>query len=88
MHSEHLQLKGDKMSKKQGNFYTISDLISKGFLAEEIRFVMLSAHYRTKLTFSIEQCSEARSAIQRITSLYYRLINIANRNLSKFKLPL
>jgi cysteinyl-tRNA synthetase len=87
MHSEHLQLKGDKMSKTQGNFYTISDLISKGFLAEEIRFVILSAHYRTKLTFSIEQCSEARSAIQRITSLYNRLINIANRNLSKFKLP-
>ena len=88
MHSEHLQLKGDKMSKTQGNFYTISDLISKGYLAEEIRFVMLSAHYRTKLTFSIEQCSDARSSIQRITSLYNRLINIANRNLSKFKLPL
>ena len=87
MHSEHLHLKGDKMSKTQGNFYTIPDLISKGFLAEEIRFVMLSAHYRTKLTFSLEQCLESRSAIQRISSLYNRLKNFSNGNLDKFKLP-
>ena len=87
IHSEHLHLKGDKMSKTQGNFYTIPDLISKGFLAEEIRFVMLSAHYRTKLTFSLEQCLESRSAIQRISSLYNRLKNFSNGNLDKFKLP-
>ena len=87
IHSEHLHLKGDKMSKTQGNFYTIPDLISKGFLAEEIRFVMLSAHYRTKLTFSLEQCLESRSAIERISSLYNRLKNFSNGNLDKFKLP-
>ena len=87
IHSEHLHLKGDKMSKTQGNFLTIPDLISKGFLAEEIRFVMLSAHYRTKLTFSLEQCLESRSAIQRISSLYNRLKNISNNNLEKFNLP-
>jgi len=87
IHSEHLHLKGDKMSKTQGNFLTIPDLISKGFLAEEIRFVMLSAHYRTKLTFSLEQCSESRSAIQRISSLYNRLKNISDGNLEIFKLP-
>ena len=87
IHSEHLHLKGDKMSKTQGNFFTIPDLISKGFLAEEIRFVMLSAHYRTKLTFSLEQCLESRSAIQRISSLYNRLKNISNNNLEKFILP-
>ena len=88
MHSEHLQLKGGKMSKTEGNFYTISDLKSKGYLPEEIRFVMLSAHYRTKLSFSIEQCLEARPAIQRIASLYNRLINIANGNLDKYNLPI
>ena len=88
MHSEHLQLKGGKMSKTEGNFYTISDLKSKGYSPEEIRFVMLSAHYRTKLSFSIEQCLEARPAIQRIASLYNRLINIANGNLDKYNLPI
>ena len=87
IHSEHLHLKGDKMSKTQGNFFTIPDLISKGFLAEEIRFVMLSAHYRTKLTFSLEQCLESRSAIQRISSLYNRLKNFSDGNLDKFNLP-
>ena len=88
MHSEHLQLKGGKMSKTEGNFYTISDLKSKGYSPEEIRFVMLSAHYRTKLSFSIEQCLEARTAIQRIASLYNRLINIGNGNLDKYNLPI
>ena len=88
MHSEHLQLKGSKMSKTERNFYTISDLKSKGYSPEEIRFVMLSAHYRTKLSFSIEQCLEARTAIQRIASLYNRLINIANGNLDKYNLPI
>ena len=88
MHSEHLQLKGGKMSKTEGNFYTISDLKSKGYSPEEIRFVMLSAHYRTKLSFSIEQCLEARTAIKRIASLYNRLINIANGNLDKYNLPI
>ena len=87
IHSEHLHLKGDKMSKTQGNFFTIPDLISKGFLAEEIRFVMLSAHYRTKLTFSLEQCLESRSAIQRISSLYNRLKIFSDGNLDKFNLP-
>ena len=87
MHSEHLQIKDSKMSKTNGNFYTISDLISEGFLAEEIRFVMLSAHYRTKLSFSIEQCLEARTTIQRIAGLYNRLVNITNSDSSKIKLP-
>ena len=87
MHSEHLHLKGDKMSKAKGNFLTIPDLISKGFLPEEIRFVMLAAHYRTKLTFSLEQCSESRSALQRIYGLYNRLLKISNGNLEIFKFP-
>ena len=46
------------------------------------------SHYRTKLSFSIEQCLEARTAIQRIASLYNRLINIANGNLDKYNLPI
>ena len=87
LHSEHLHLKGDKMSKAKGNFLTIPDLISKGFLPEEIRFVMLAAHYRTKLTFSLEQCSESRSALQRIYGLYNRLLKISNGNLEIFKFP-
>ena len=87
MHSEHLQVKDKKMSKQEGNFFTITDLISEGFLAEEIRFVMLSAHYRTKLTFSIDQCLESRTAIQRISALYNRLKKIPNRGSSKLKLP-
>ena len=88
MHSEHLQVKGDKMSKDKGNFYTVSDLVSKGFLAEEIRFVMLSAHYRTKLTFSIEQCYKARFTLQRITGIYNRLANLKKNDSSRSILPL
>ena len=74
MHSEYLHIQGDKMSKTTGNFHKISDLISEGFTGEEIRFILLSAHYRSKLNFSLNQNHEAKTAIQRITDVQNRKI--------------
>ena len=76
MHSEYLHIQGDKMSKTLGNFHKISDLISEGFTAEEIRFTLLSPHYRSKLNFSLNQNQEARTAIQRITDIQQRLFEL------------
>ena len=76
MHSEYLHIQGDKMSKTLGNFHKISDLISEGFTAEEIRFTLLSAHYRSKLNFSLNQKQEAGAAIQRITDVQQRLFEL------------
>ena len=87
MHSEYLQIHGDKMSKTLGNYYKISDLISEGFTAEEIRFTLLSAHYRSKLDFSLKQKQEARMTIQRITDFQQRLLELKDSTQTESSIP-
>ena len=73
MHSEFLIINSDKMSKTLKNYYRLDDLLREGFSVEEIRFIMLSAHYRSKLKFSLEKQHDAKMAIQRILELSNRL---------------
>ena len=87
MHSEYLQIQGDKMSKTLGNYYKISDLISEGFTAEEIRFTLLNAHYRSKLDFSLKQKQEARTTIQRITDFQQRLLELKDSTQTESSIP-
>ena len=87
MHSEYLQIQGDKMSKTLGNYYKISDLISEGFTAEEIRFTLLNAHYRSKLDFSLKQKQEARTTIQRITDFQQRLLELNDSSETESSIP-
>ena len=87
MHSEYLQIQGDKMSKTLGNYYKISDLISEGFTAEEIRFTLLNAHYRSKLDFSLKQKQEARMTIQRITDFQQRLLELKDSSETESSIP-
>ena len=87
MHSEYLQIHGDKMSKTLGNYYKISDLISEGFTAEEIRFTLLNAHYRSKLDFSLKQKQEARTTIQRITDFQQRLLELKDSSQTESSIP-
>ena len=61
------------MSKSLDNFYCIPDLFEKGFRAEEIRYIMLSAHYRTKVNFTLDKQHEAKVSIRRIQELQSRL---------------
>ena len=51
IHAEHLIVDGKKMSKSAGNFYTLRDLFSLGFTGPEVRYLLLSTHYRTQLNF-------------------------------------
>jgi len=73
LHSEFLLVDGGKMSKSLDNFYCIPDLFEKGFRAEEIRYIMLSAHYRTKVNFTLDKQHEAKVSIRRIQELQSRL---------------
>lgn len=50
-HITHLMVNGGKMSKSEGNFFTLSDLIEKGFTPAELRYVLIAAHYRQPLNF-------------------------------------
>ena len=78
LHSEFLMVDGNKMSKSLNNFYVLSDLFDAGFEAEEFRYLVLSAHYRTRVNFSMKRKREAKSAIARISNTRERLTEINN----------
>ncbi len=73
LHSEFLLVDGGKMSKSLGNVYTIPELFSKGFTAGEIRYIMLTSHYRSKVNFTLDKQHEAKMGIKRIQTLKSRL---------------
>lgn len=65
-HTTHLLVDGGKMSKSIGNLYTIEDLAEKGFSATEVRYVLIGAHYRKQLNFTLESLSAAREALAKM----------------------
>ncbi len=79
LHSEHLIVDGEKMSKSLGNFYTFDDLVGRGATPRAIRYLMLSVHYRQKLNFTFEGLSQAASALKRIDELRFRLGHAGER---------
>lgn len=72
-HNEFLEVEGKKMSKSLGNFYTLKDLIAKGIDPLNIRFAMLSAHYRSKYNFTFEDLEAAKKGRTRIQDFIYEL---------------
>jgi cysteinyl-tRNA synthetase len=66
LHGAHLLVEGKKMSKSLGNFFTLRDLLAKGFIGREIRYLLLTAHYRETFNFTLEGLSGARAALARI----------------------
>ena len=73
LHAEHLLVDGEKMSKSKGNFYTLPDLLEKGFSPRAIRYLLLSVPYRMKLNFTFDGLKAATSAVERLESLDLRL---------------
>lgn len=73
LHSEHLIVEGKKMSKSFGNFYTLRDLLEKGFTGREIRYLLLNTHYRQQLNFTFEGLSAARNSLRRIDDFVARV---------------
>lgn len=65
-HITHLLVDGGKMSKSLGNLYTLEDLAAKGFSAMEVRYVLIGAHYRKPLNFTLESLSGAREALAKL----------------------
>jgi cysteinyl-tRNA synthetase len=65
-HITHLLVDGGKMSKSLGNLYTLEDLAAKGFSAMEVRYVLIGAHYRKPLNFTLDSLSGAREALAKL----------------------
>ncbi|MGL4370243.1 MAG: DALR domain-containing protein, partial [Spirochaetota bacterium] len=73
IHGEHLLVDGAKMSKSLGNFYTLKDLIDKGYSPRAIRYHLMSAHYRKQLNFSLDGLKAASQALDKIDNFASRL---------------
>jgi len=69
MHSEFLLIDGGKMSKSLGNVYTVKDIQDKGINPLAYRYLVLTAHYRSKLNFTWESLTAASNALTRLYSL-------------------
>ena len=73
MHVRFLLVDGRKMSKSEGNFFTLRDLLLKGYKASAIRLALISVPYRHQMNFTLEGLSKAASAIERLRGFYLRL---------------
>jgi cysteinyl-tRNA synthetase len=73
LHNEHLLVEGRKMAKKFGNFYTLRDLLGKGYDPIIIRYLLLSTHYRSQFNFTFEALNAAAAAVDRLRNFVRRL---------------
>jgi len=76
LHNAHLMVNGQKMAKSLGNFYTLKDLISKGYKPEAIRYQLLSTHYRQELNFTEDSLKQIPSTLQRFYDFQERLLGV------------
>jgi len=77
LHCAHLLVDGQKMAKSLGNFYTVPDVLAKGYTGREIRYALMRVHYRTQLNFTWDGMKEARESLGRIDDWLERLRGIA-----------
>jgi cysteinyl-tRNA synthetase len=73
MHVRFLLVDGRKMSKSEGNFYTLRDLLLRGYKASAIRLALISVPYRHQFNFTYEGLAEATSAVERLRTFKERL---------------
>lgn len=73
MHAEHLVVDHKKMSKSLGNFYTLRDLMAKGYTGTQVRYLLLQTHYKTQLNFTFQGLEGTKNALQRLNDFIQRL---------------
>jgi cysteinyl-tRNA synthetase len=73
-HVRFLLVEGRKMSKSEGNFYTLRDLLLKGYRASAIRFLLLSVPYRHQLNFTFDGLTESTNAVDRLRTFHQRIL--------------
>jgi cysteinyl-tRNA synthetase len=83
LHCEHLLVEGQRMGKSLGNYYTLKDLIVKSYDPKAVRYLLLSTHYRQQLNFTFEGLEAAKSTIDRLKNLMYRLMDADGKGCGK-----
>ncbi|ACO31330.1 MULTISPECIES: cysteine--tRNA ligase [Acidobacterium] len=75
-HVRFLLVEGRKMSKSEGNFYTLRDLLLKGYKASAIRMLLISVPYRQQLNFTFEGLAAETTAVERLRTFYQRMLTV------------
>ena len=84
-HSAHLMVEGQKMSKSLGNLYTLDDLTAKGYSPMQIRYALLSGHYRQQLNFTFKGLDDAKSALAKLVKSIKSALERASMSMNDFK---
>lgn len=84
-HSAHLMVEGAKMSKSLGNLYTLDDLLSRGYSAQQIRYALISGHYRQQLNFTFKGLDDAKSALSKLAKSLSSALKRAGMSGGDFK---
>lgn len=83
-HTAHLMVESQKMSKSLGNLYTLADLQAKGYTPQELRYTLLSGHYRQPLNFTFHGLEAARSALAKMAKAVRKLTKTAGISDAQF----
>ncbi|HEY9284346.1 MAG TPA: cysteine--tRNA ligase [Pyrinomonadaceae bacterium] len=73
LHGEHLKIDGETMSKSKGNYYTLRDLVAKGFTPAAIRYALLSVPYRKQLNFTLDGLRGIEKTVAGLQDFHARL---------------
>ena len=76
LHNEHLLVEGKKMAKRLDNFYTLRDLLAKGYDPIAIRYLLMSTNYRQQFNFTLESLESAKGAVERLRNFVRRLHDV------------
>jgi cysteinyl-tRNA synthetase len=79
LHCAHLLVDGQKMAKSLGNFYTVTDVLAKGYTGRELRYALLRVHYRVPLNFTWDGMKEARESLGRLDEWLQRLREVGEK---------
>ncbi|MBI4564935.1 MAG: cysteine--tRNA ligase [Planctomycetes bacterium] len=82
MHARHLLWDGKKMSKSEGTFFTIEDLLRKGYSGHAIRYALVSTHYRQQVNYTLKSFDDAKAAVARLDELNRRLQGVYGAGVS------
>ncbi len=80
MHARFLLVDGQKMSKSLGNFYTLRDLMEKGYEPDAIRYQLINSHYRQPLNFTLDGIDDGKRALQRLRDFRQSLDDASEAN--------
>jgi cysteinyl-tRNA synthetase len=78
LHAAHLLVEGQKMAKSLGNFFTVPDILERGYSPSTIRYLMLSGHYRAQLNFTFDGLSGAARSVERLWEFRERMRSAAD----------